>query len=120
MKSATKIFLCHAAAVAMDPIVTSFRANWPQARLANLLEDAWMPDLAADGRLTLLLEDNGPGIDPALRDVIFEPLASTKEHGLGIGLAVCRSIAEAHGGTLSLETSGSGGARFVLSLPHKK
>jgi Asp/Glu/hydantoin racemase len=52
MKSTPKIYLCHAAAVAMDPIVDSFRVNWPQARLANLLEDAWMPDLADDGRLT--------------------------------------------------------------------
>jgi Asp/Glu/hydantoin racemase len=52
MISAPKIYLCHAAAVAMPPIVDSFRANWPQARLANLLEESWMPDLAADGRLT--------------------------------------------------------------------
>ena len=52
MKSAPKIYLCHAAAVAIDPIVASFRVNWPQAKLANLLEDAWMPDLADDGKLT--------------------------------------------------------------------
>jgi Asp/Glu/hydantoin racemase len=52
MKNNPKIFLAHAAAVAIDPIVASFRANWPQARLANLLEDAWMPDLAEDGKLT--------------------------------------------------------------------
>lgn len=52
MKGAPKIFLCHAAAVAIDPIVASFRANWPQARLANLLEESWMPDLADDGKLT--------------------------------------------------------------------
>ena len=52
MKSSPKIYLCHAAAVAIDPIVASFRANWPQAQLANLLEESWMPDLAADGKLT--------------------------------------------------------------------
>lgn len=52
MSAAPKIFLCHAAAVAIDPIVDSFRVNWPQARLANLLEESWMPDLAADGKLT--------------------------------------------------------------------
>lgn len=52
MSAAPKIYLCHAAAVAMPPIVDSFRQNWPQARLANLLEDSWMPDLATDGRLT--------------------------------------------------------------------
>lgn len=52
MSAAPKIFLCHAAAVAMQPIVDSFTANWPQARLANLLEESWMPDLADDGKLT--------------------------------------------------------------------
>ena len=52
MKSAPKIYLAHAAAVAMDPIVDSFRINWPQANLANLLEESWMPDLANDGKLT--------------------------------------------------------------------
>ena len=52
MKANPKIYLAHAAAVAMDPIVASFRANWPQARLANLLEESWMPDLADDGKLT--------------------------------------------------------------------
>ena len=52
MKSAPKIYLAHAASVAMDPIVASFRANWPEANLANLLEESWMPDLANDGKLT--------------------------------------------------------------------
>jgi Asp/Glu/hydantoin racemase len=52
MKSAPKIYLVHAAVVSIPPIVASFRAAWPQAQLANLLEDSFMPDLAADGRLT--------------------------------------------------------------------
>ncbi len=52
MKNAPKIYLVHAAEVSIAPVVTSFRAAWPEARLANLLEDAFMPDLAADGRLT--------------------------------------------------------------------
>lgn len=52
MKNPPKIYLIHAAAVAMPPIVASFHANWPQARIVNLLEDGLMNDLAADGRLT--------------------------------------------------------------------
>ena len=52
MKKPPKIYLIHAADVAMPPIVASFRANWPQARIVNLLEDGRMNDLAADGRLT--------------------------------------------------------------------
>jgi Asp/Glu/hydantoin racemase len=52
MKSNPKIYLIHATDVSIPPIVASFRATWPQARLANLMEDSFMPDLAADGRLT--------------------------------------------------------------------
>ena len=52
MKKNPKIYLIHAADVAMPPIVASFRANWPEARIVNLLEDGLMNDLAADGRLT--------------------------------------------------------------------
>ncbi len=52
MKSTPKIYLIHATDVSIPPIVASFRASWPQARLANLMEDSFMPDLAADGRLT--------------------------------------------------------------------
>ena len=52
MKKPPKIYLVHAAEVAMPPIVASFRANWPEARVVNLLEDALMTDLAEDGRLT--------------------------------------------------------------------
>ena len=52
MKSAPKIYLIHATDVSIPPIVSSFRASWPQARVANLMEDSFMPDLAAEGRLT--------------------------------------------------------------------
>ena len=57
MKKPPKIYLIHAADVAMPPIVVSFRANWPQARIVNLLEDGLMNDLAADGRLTAAMTE---------------------------------------------------------------
>ena len=50
-----KIYLVHAAEVSIAPVVSSFRQAWPEARLANLLEDSFMPDLAADGKLTDLM-----------------------------------------------------------------
>jgi len=57
MNKPPKIYLIHAADVAMPPIVASFRANWPQARIVNLLEDGLMNDLAADGRLTAAMTE---------------------------------------------------------------
>ena len=66
----------------------------------------------------LVVEDSGPGIAPELRERIFEPFYTTRPNGLGVGLAISRSLAERHGGHLRAEADGAGGgARFVLELP---
>lgn len=52
MKKGPRIYLVHAAEVSIPPVVASFRANWPEAKVVNLLEDALMTDLADDGKLT--------------------------------------------------------------------
>jgi signal transduction histidine kinase len=59
--------------------------------------------------------DNGPGVnDP---EKIFDAFVTTKEKGMGISLAVSRSIVEAHGGRLWAENGPDGGARFNVALP---
>ena len=65
----------------------------------------------------LMVEDSGPGITPQQRDRIFEPFYTTRPNGLGVGLAISRSLAERHGGRLRAEANDAGGARFVLELP---
>lgn len=66
-------------------------------------------------QLTISVEDTGDGISVAMTEGVFEPFVSTKSNGLGLGLAISRSIAEAHGGKLVAEAAGHG--RFTLSLP---
>ena len=66
----------------------------------------------------LHVQDDGPGVPAELRAKIFEPLFTTKARGIGLGLAVSRSLAEANGGTLTLDES-ERGARFTLSLPRE-
>lgn len=69
--------------------------------------------------VTVDVADNGPGIDQAIASKLFEPFHSTKDGGLGIGLSICRTIAESHGGEL-LHVSQAGqlpGACFRLRLP---
>jgi C4-dicarboxylate-specific signal transduction histidine kinase len=63
--------------------------------------------------------DNGPGVDPVLRNKIFEPFVTTKAagQGTGLGLFVSRQRAEACNGTLEAEFPASGGARMILTLP---
>jgi signal transduction histidine kinase len=70
------------------------------------------------GWVLLRVSDNGPGVDPAVADRIFEPFVTTKarDEASGLGLAVARQIAELHGGTLVLEARGAG-ACFALRLP---
>jgi len=60
-----------------------------------------------------VVADNGPGIDPARRENVFEPFVSGKSSGMGLGLAVSRAIAEAHGGSLEARSGGE----FHLVLP---
>ena len=70
-----------------------------------------------DTHLALHVSDDGPGVPPELRAKIFEPLFTTKARGIGLGLAVSRSLAEANGGALTLDER-AGGARFTLTLPY--
>jgi PAS domain S-box-containing protein len=65
------------------------------------------------------VRDTGPGIAPALRERIFEPFFTTKEagRGTGLGLTVCRSIVDRHGGSIRVDANAGGGCRFVVSLP---
>jgi len=67
----------------------------------------------------IAVEDDGPGIDPAVRERLFEPFVTTKEvgKGTGLGLAVCRGLVESARGTIQLDEAYEGGARFVIELP---
>ncbi len=69
--------------------------------------------------LTLTVTDSGPGLDPAIEANLFEPFRTTKANGTGLGLAVSRALARAHGGDLiALPTAPGNGASFALTLPH--
>lgn len=75
--------------------------------------------IGAEGREALLtVRDTGPGIPPEAAARLFEPFYSTKERGMGVGLGVCRSIVELHGGRLWFGRGPEGGAAFHLALPH--
>lgn len=69
-----------------------------------------------DGRIEVLVRDSGPGIAEELRSRLFEAYFTTKQDGLGLGLAVCRSIIESHDGALSAEANPEGGACFRFDL----
>lgn len=72
---------------------------------------------AGDDMIEVSLADTGPGLPEAIRDRLFQPFVTTKETGMGIGLSVCRTIVETHGGRLWAEASSGEGAVFRLTLP---
>lgn len=69
------------------------------------------------GVCRMVVEDNGPGVAPALLPRVFEPFFTTKETGTGLGLTIVHRIAEANGGSISAAHGKGGGATFVLSVP---
>jgi two-component system sensor histidine kinase KdpD len=99
--------------------------------LVNLLENAvkHTPDgtqvritgQAGDGMILVAVKDDGPGLPPGDPDRLFAKFQRGRSEGdapgAGLGLAICRAIVEAHGGTITAGSCESGGARFVITLP---
>ena len=116
-----------------DGDVPSVRGDRERLRqvLRNLLENAvkYSPDgeavdvraRAEDGRVLVIVEDSGPGIPAEQHGLIFERFGRANvglgKPGTGLGLFIARSIAEAHGGTLSVASAPGEGATFTLELP---
>lgn len=115
-----------------DPVIASADPNQLRQVLLNLLINALdalprggevrvavhlEPAESRGTQLVLTLSDTGEGLPTGVGDRIFEPFVSTKESGLGLGLSICRRIAESHGGTLTAANGPAGGAIFTLRFP---
>ncbi len=93
----------------------------------NLLENAaqaaapegriWVRGASAPGTVSVSVEDTGPGVDEAVRARLFEPLISTRDRGVGLGLALVKRIVERHGGSVAYQRGAAGGACFTVRLP---
>lgn len=68
-------------------------------------------------RIEVRIADTGPGLSPEVAARLFMPFVTTKAEGLGVGLSICRTIVEAHGGRLVADSPAGGGAAFRFTLP---
>ncbi len=73
--------------------------------------------IGESGNVQITVEDTGSGIDPSLVDRVFEAFFTTKTLGMGMGLPICRSIVESHGGLLSVSARRPNGSSFCVKLP---
>ena len=70
-----------------------------------------------EAMVKVVVADTGPGIAPEMADRLFDAFASTKSDGMGLGLSICRTIVEAHGGRIKAMPEPGGGTRFEFTLP---
>jgi signal transduction histidine kinase len=118
------------AVVRVDPDVPEVRADAEMLRQAflNLCVNAVQAMQPSGGRLSVYLRrdgrgvlvdfaDTGPGMDAEVRAHVFEPFYTTKANGTGLGLAIVRQAAEAHGGSVEVESRPGAGATFRIRLP---
>ncbi len=138
LKEALEMLIAHAGtekAIELSPVAdVTVQANrtFFDAALQNILRNALeaarsrvkvglsgVREAAPSGAFSarIDIEDDGPGIDPALGDRIFEPFVTTKAEGTGLGLAVANRIVTGFGGIIVTETSVLGGAKFSIFLP---
>jgi two-component system sensor histidine kinase FlrB len=98
------------------------------AALTNLVTNAFesSPDVVVTlqartraDRVEFTVYDNGPGIAPSIQSRVFEPFFSTRPAGTGLGLAVVKTVAEAHGGALALDSAQGRGTRIEIDLPRR-
>ncbi|WP_394824204.1 sensor histidine kinase [Pendulispora albinea] len=70
-----------------------------------------------NGGVSIMIDDDGPGVPEASRTRVFDPYFTTKADGTGLGLAICKKVVVEHGGAIDVAESHLGGARFIVHLP---
>ncbi|RCS21904.1 PAS domain S-box protein [Phyllobacterium salinisoli] len=101
--------------VIVNLLVNSIQAIAQESRSVRQIDLATYED--GEGAVTFSIHDSGPGIPVCNLDSIFDSFFTTKETGMGIGLAICQSIILAHGGSICASNHPDGGAQFRFSLP---
>jgi C4-dicarboxylate-specific signal transduction histidine kinase len=104
----------------LQQVVSNLVANALEALLAVPAAERRLrvqSRLAPAGEVLVSIEDSGPGLDPVYKERLFEPFFTTKADGMGMGLLICQSIVESHGGHLEATDARPRGTVFTFSLP---
>jgi two-component system, LuxR family, sensor kinase FixL len=103
--------------VQIQQVLLNLIRNAVEAMEAREVRELSVGTAMADGAVLVSVADTGGGIPPEIESKLFQPFVTTKAEGMGIGLSVCRTIVEAHGGRLWVEQRAGGGSIFRFTLP---
>jgi two-component system sensor kinase FixL len=104
--------------VQIQQVLVNLIRNALEAMTGHHLRELSISTVSRDAEwIEIRVADTGPGLAPEVRGQLFQPFVSTKAGGMGVGLSLCRSIIEAHGGDLLAGNNEAGGATFVMTLP---
>jgi PAS domain S-box-containing protein len=106
-------------AVQVQQVVMNLLLNSIKAMRDTPEDQRWLvvQSQVLDDTVRVSVIDRGPGIEPGLLSTLFDPFATTRSDGLGMGLAICRRIVEDHGGRISADNKSEGGVVFNFTLP---
>jgi two-component system sensor kinase FixL len=104
--------------VQIQQVLLNLIRNAVEAMADSTRRELTVTSGAATGQMVQInIVDTGPGLAPEVAERLFQPFVTTKAQGMGVGLSICRTIVEAHGGQIWAEPNPSGGTVFHLTLP---
>ncbi len=104
--------------IQIQQVIVNLMRNAIEAMEASERRELTIASEIEEGsRVWVSIVDTGPGIAPEIADRLFQPFVTTKPQGMGVGLSICRTIVEGHGGQLAVEPNPAGGTIFRFSLP---
>jgi PAS domain S-box-containing protein len=103
----------------IEQVIVNLLRNAIEAMIGTASRERrlWIKITRQEDRIAVSVRDNGPGVAPELREQLFQPFITSKTNGLGMGLAISRSIIEAAGGQLWVSSSAGAGTTFSFTLP---
>ena len=103
--------------VQVQQVLLNLIRNGIEAMAASTRRELVLSAVPEADRIRIEIADSGPGVPAEVAAQLFQPFVTSKPDGMGLGLAICRGIVEAHGGQLSMAANPQGGAVFAFTLP---
>ena len=103
--------------IQIQQVLLNLMRNAVEAMADSVRRELAISTVRVGDMVEIRVADTGPGLPEQVRARLFQPFVTTKPNGMGVGLSVCRTIVEAHGGQLLAEDADSGGAVFRLTVP---